>query len=207
MDLISFDLNYRRQGYRTIAGVDEAGRGPLAGPVVAAAVILPDNLRIDGLKDSKKLTQKQREEIFIIIEKNAEQIGVGVMDQEVIDSVNILQASYLAMKEALAGMRSVDLVLVDGWKIPGLALEQRGITGGDDKSASVAAASVVAKVTRDRMMVKLSAAYPQYKFHKHKGYGTREHIEALRRFGPCPLHRRSFAPVRNSERGIRGDVS
>jgi ribonuclease HII len=204
MDLVSFDLNYRKQGYRTIAGVDEAGRGPLAGPVVAAAVILPQNLRIKGLKDSKKLTAKKREEIFIIIERKAERIGLGVMDQRVIDSVNILQATYLAMKQALSGMNS-DLVLVDGWKIPDFTREQRGIIGGDNKSASIAAASVVAKVTRDRMMVKLSGEYPLYNFHKHKGYGTREHVEALRRFGPCPLHRKSFAPVRECSGELQGN--
>jgi ribonuclease HII len=204
MDLVSFDLNYRKQGYRTIAGVDEAGRGPLAGPVVAAAVILPKNLRIKGLKDSKKLTAKKREEIFTIIERKAERIGLGVMDQRVIDSVNILQATYLAMKQALSGMHS-DLVLVDGWKIPDFSPEQRGIIGGDNKSASIAAASVVAKVTRDRMMIKLSGVYPQYNFKKHKGYGTREHVEALRRFGPCPLHRKSFAPVRECSGELKGN--
>lgn len=197
MNLISFDNDYRNQGYRVIAGVDEAGRGPWAGPVVAAAVVLPPGLEIKGVRDSKKLTSRKREKLFDIIKSESISVGIGVIGQDIIDAVNILQATYLAMKEALRGISQVpDIVLVDGHEIPELGVKQAGLVGGDDKSASIAAASIIAKVTRDRMMIEWSEKYPQYNFHKHKGYGTREHLEALQKYGPCPLHRMSFAPVK-----------
>ncbi|MFH1367927.1 MAG: ribonuclease HII [Elusimicrobiota bacterium] len=197
MDLISFDRDFRIKGYRVIAGVDEAGRGPWAGPVVAAAVVLPQDLRIEGIRDSKKLTPRKRERLFEEIKKSAAHVGIGIIDQYIIDSVNILQATFLAMKEALGKIPvAPDLVLVDGHEIPGLKWEQTAVIGGDDKSVSIAAASIVAKVTRDRIMVEWSIKYPEYNFQKHKGYGTKEHRDALLKFGPCPLHRKSYEPVR-----------
>jgi len=198
MDLFSFDHQYRSPGNRTIAGVDEAGRGPWAGPVVAAAVVLPAGTVINGLDDSKKLTPLQRSKVLTTIKTTALAIGVEIVDQEVIDSVNILQATYLAMRGALKKISlPIDLVLVDGLPVPELGFPQQAIIGGDAKSAAIAAASVVAKVTRDELMCQLSQHYPQYNFHKHKGYGTQEHQEALLRYGPCPLHRKSFSPVRD----------
>jgi len=197
MDLFSFDSNYRQQGYRTIAGIDEAGRGPWAGPVVAAAVILPADLRIPGLNDSKRLTSLQRDKIFAEIALKALAVAVESVNHDVIDSFNILQSTYTAMRAALGKISlPFDLVLVDGWAIPGLRHRQAGLTGGDGLSASIAAASVVAKVTRDRIMTELAISYPEYQFHKHKGYGTAEHRKALLKYGPCPIHRKSFAPVR-----------
>ena len=197
MDLYEFDGSYLRQNQGRTAGVDEAGRGPWAGPVVAAAVILPINPRIPGLNDSKKLSSRKREELFTQIFREALAVGVGVVTQDIIDNVNILEATYIAMKNAIDSLSVVPChVLVDGWPIPGLRLSQTSVIGGDGKSAVIAAASIIAKVTRDRMMTEYSAEYPQYNFHKHKGYGTKEHRAALLRFGPCPLHRKSFAPVR-----------
>jgi ribonuclease HII len=196
MDLFSFDRIYRDKGYSAIAGIDEAGRGPWAGPVVAAAVILPPDAVLPGVNDSKKLTPQKREQLFEQIQSAALGIGVEVVDHTTIDAINILQATYRAMRGALQRLPcSFDLVLVDGWPIPGLAFPQWAITGGDAKSASIAAASIIAKVTRDRIMVELSAKYPAYLFDKHKGYGTPEHQQALAQHGPCPIHRQSFAPV------------
>jgi ribonuclease HII len=198
MDLFSFDSNYRQQGYATIAGIDEAGRGPWAGPVVAAAVVLPPDCRIPGLNDSKKLSPARRERLFDEISRTALAVGVAAMSHDVIDSLNILQATYAAMRAALQQISPVpDLVLVDGcWVVPGLACRQVPVIGGDGKSAAIAAASIIAKVTRDRTMMQLAATYPEYQFDKHKGYGTPEHQAALRTYGPCPIHRKSFAPVR-----------
>jgi ribonuclease HII len=197
MDLFSFDRTYHEQGYGAIAGIDEAGRGPWAGPVVAAAVILPPGCFIKGLNDSKKLSPQKRELLFDLILRDAQAVGVASVDQEVIDSINILQATYRAMRNALQGISvPFDLVLVDGWAIPGLAHRQVALTGGDGRSASIAAASIIAKVTRDRLMTELSAHYPNYQFHRHKGYGTPEHQTALEKYGPCALHRKTFAPIR-----------
>lgn len=179
-----------------LSGVDEAGRGPLAGPVVAAAVIL--NLRdspIDGVNDSKKLTAAKRDSLFDSITARAEAYGVGVADREEIDEVNIMQATFLAMRRALAGVDGrYDLLLVDGNQyIAGVPRErQKTIVGGDALSASIAAASIIAKVTRDRMMAGYHELYPQYDFAKHKGYGTKHHIEMIKRHGLCEIHRRSF---------------
>jgi ribonuclease HII len=197
MDLFSFDRTYYQKGVRALAGIDEAGRGPWAGPVVAAAVILPPDASLPGINDSKKLTPKKREELFPLIHATARAVGVGIVAHDRIDSLNILEATYAAMRGALTQLSApADLVLVDGcWTIPGIPFAQEPLVGGDGRSAAIAAASVIAKVTRDRLMTELAKEYPQYSFDKHKGYGTAEHLEALRRYGPCPIHRKSFAPV------------
>jgi ribonuclease HII len=180
-----------------LAGIDEAGRGPWAGPVVSAAVILPSELRIKGLNDSKLLSPEKREELYGIITQEARSWGVGVADHETIDRINILQATYESMRQALSQLNVVpDLVMVDGRTVPGLPVRQKAFPKADRLSASVAAASVLAKVTRDRMMMAAHAEHPHYGFDRHKGYGTPEHLEALRRHGPCRIHRKSFAPVR-----------
>jgi ribonuclease HII len=192
------DLSARigRDGPVRIAGVDEAGRGPLAGPVVAAVVILDlYNSPIDGVNDSKKLTAAKRDRLFDLIVSNAEAYGVGVADHKEIDEVNILQATFLAMRRALESVDGrYDLLLVDGNQyIAGVPRErQKTITGGDALSASVAAASIIAKVTRDRMMEGCHERYPQYDFAKHKGYGTKLHIERIKQYGLCEIHRKSF---------------
>ena len=197
MDLFEFDKNYLSSVSGSVAGVDEAGRGPWAGPVVAAAVVLPSGVVIKGLNDSKKLSAAKREELFSEICQKAVSFGVEMAGEEIIDKVNILQATYIAMKGALAKLSPVpSLVLVDGWPIPGLTHRQVSIIGGDAKSAAIAAASIVAKVTRDRLMTEMSDKYPVYNFKKHKGYGTKEHQDALKRFGPCVIHRKSFAPIK-----------
>ncbi|MFC1501058.1 ribonuclease HII [Elusimicrobiota bacterium] len=198
MDLNFFDNGYRNKGYGVIAGVDEAGRGPWAGPVVAAAVVLPKDLAIEGLNDSKKLSPKKREIIYNQICVGAACAGIGIIECSVIDNVNILQATYLAMKKAVSKLsKTPQIVLVDGSnKIPDLNIKQERVIEGDSKSASIAAASIIAKVTRDKIMQKMSEKYPQYGFEKHKGYGTRQHHDALLKFGPCEIHRKSFAPVR-----------
>jgi len=184
-----------RKGFPSVAGVDEAGRGPLAGPVVAAAVILQSNIR--GLDDSKKLTHLQREKVFDLIIKKASGIGIGIVEGSVIDEINILRATFLAMKKAVLDLeKPPDMVLVDGTSvIPGLDLRQRAVIKGDGKCASIAAASVVAKVTRDGIMEELHIKYPGYGFNEHKGYGTKKHFAALKKIGACPAHRKSFAPV------------
>ena len=181
------------EGYRLICGVDEAGRGPLAGPVCAAAVMLPRGLVIPGLNDSKKLTEKKREALFDIIENEALSFGVAFADVEEIEALNILNAALLAMGRAVAQLSpQPELALIDGNRSPALAVDCRCVVGGDGICADIAAASVLAKVTRDRYMLALAEQYPQYGFEKHKGYGTAAHYEALRRYGPSPAHRASF---------------
>ena len=176
-----------------IAGVDEVGRGPLAGPVVAAAVILPADHEITGLNDSKKLSEKRREAMNEIIRREAVSIGVGLINQDRIDEINILQATYEAMRIALEQLSPAsDLILADAVTIPGIETRQIPIVKGDAKSASIAAASIIAKVYRDRLMVEYDRIYPEYGFARNKGYGTKEHINALKEFGPTPLHRKSF---------------
>ncbi len=187
----------REKGYRSVAGVDEAGRGPLAGPVVAAAVILPLDADLHGLDDSKKLTLKKREELFPKIQAQSIAYGVAVVSPEVIDEINILQATRLAMKQAVEKLMSVpDLLLIDGNQKIDFALEQWAIVKGDAKSFSIAAASVLAKVTRDRIMDDYHHLYPQYEFAQHKGYGTKLHRELIVKHGPCPIHRRTFKRVK-----------
>jgi len=187
----------RAAGHGQIAGVDEAGRGPLAGPVVAAAVILPHPCPIEGINDSKRLTAAQRERVYHAILEGAVAVGIGISDVELIDRVNILQATRLAMRQAVLALRPApEFVLVDYVHIPDIPYPQRGIVHGDRLCPSIGAASIVAKVTRDRLLVELDREYPQYGFAAHKGYGTPLHLARIARYGVCPAHRRSFAPVR-----------
>jgi ribonuclease HII len=187
----------RLAGYRRIAGLDEVGRGCLAGPVVAAAVVLPDRHRIKGLRDSKVVPRPKREALYERILDRADAIGVGCVEVEVIDRVNILHATKLAMRQALERLpESPDHLLIDALSLPVVELPQRPIIDGDAISASIAAASIVAKVTRDRICDEMEERYPGYGFARHKGYGTRRHYEALLADGPCEWHRRSFAPIR-----------
>ncbi len=179
--------------YTYICGIDEVGRGPLAGPVVAAAVILPKDCGIVGINDSKKLSAKKREELYEIIMEQAVSTGIGMAGPERIDEINILQATYEAMREAVGKLsRTPDLLLNDAVTIPGLSMKQVPIIKGDAKSISIGAASIIAKVTRDRMMEAYEDIYPQYHFAGNKGYGSAEHIQALKQFGPTPIHRKSF---------------
>jgi ribonuclease HII len=181
-----------------LAGVDEAGRGPLAGPVVAAAVVFNDGVEIKGLNDSKALTAEQREIFFVEIQRNAKSFAISIVPPSIIDSVNILQAAMRAMRDAISRLTiRPDLVLVDGNQRPGSGLPERAIIKGDQKSASVMAAGILAKVTRDRIMVDLHRLYPAYGFDEHKGYGCPQHLKALKTHGASPIHRRSFAPVRS----------
>ena len=192
----------RAQGFVHIAGVDEAGCGPIAGPVVAAAAIFADSCRLPGLADSKLLKAEERERLFELIHKKALCVGVGIADVRTVDRINVLSAAHLAMHEAIAKLAlQPDLLLVDGRGLPGGSLPQRAIIKGDRTCASIAAASIVAKVIRDRMMQELDAQYPEYGFAQHKGYGTKEHMARLMEHGPCPEHRRSFAPVRAALQG------
>lgn len=189
--LMVFEHEY--EGYGLIAGIDEVGRGPLAGPVMAGAVILPKDHPILYLNDSKKLTEKKREELYEVIMKEAVAVGIGMASEARIDEINILNATYEAMREAIGKLApQPDILLNDAVKIPGVSIRQVPIIKGDAKSASIAAASIVAKVTRDRLMAEYEKIYPGYGFAKNKGYGTAEHIAAIKEMGPCPIHRRSF---------------
>lgn len=181
-------------GFSCICGVDEAGRGPLAGPVCAAAVILPEGAVIAGLDDSKKLTEKKREKLYDIIKQTAVAYSVAYGTLEEIETVNILEATYLAMNRAIEGLTiKPDFALIDGNRVPrGIKIPCETIVKGDSKSMSVAAASVLAKVTRDRLMLEYDKKYPEYNFKKHKGYGTKEHTELIKQYGPCEIHRLSF---------------
>lgn len=186
-----FEREY--EGFGLVCGIDEAGRGPLAGPVVAGAAILPADCTILYLNDSKKLSEKRREELFLEIQEKAVAWSTGMASPERIDEINILNATYEAMREAIEGLSVLPQVLLnDAVTIPGIVLRQVPIIKGDAKSVSIAAASILAKVTRDHMMEEYAKLYPQYGFEKHKGYGTAAHIAALREFGPCPIHRKSF---------------
>ncbi|MDR1210055.1 MAG: ribonuclease HII [Clostridiales bacterium] len=188
----AYEEKWRRLGFARIAGVDEAGRGPLAGPVVAAAVVLPADLEITGINDSKKLSPKVRSALFAEITRAAE-YAVGVVPEDVIDEINIRQASFEAMRRAVAGLcPAPGAVLSDGFAIPGLAAPGEGIVKGDAKCLSIAAASIIAKVTRDRIMEEYDAVYPGYGFAAHKGYPTAAHYAAIRSMGPCPIHRKTF---------------
>ncbi|HEY8875386.1 MAG TPA: ribonuclease HII [Desulfosporosinus sp.] len=185
-----------KKGFLLLAGIDEAGRGPLAGPVVAAACILPARFDLPGLNDSKMLTESKREKLYPQIQAQAIDYAIGSAEPAEIDALNILQATKLAMKRAVEGLTvRPHYLLIDALKLPDVHLPQLPIVKGDQISASIAAASILAKVTRDRLMVELHALYPEYTFSKNKGYGTSEHMQVLRRLGPCPLHRRSFAPM------------
>ena len=193
----------RAEGYKYIAGVDEVGRGPLAGPVVTAAVVLPEDFDVLGIDDSKKLSEKKREEFFDIIMEKAVAVGIGMADEKTIDEINILQATKLAMRKAVedcdgklaeagVGVAGVDYILFDAMKIDEIDKPQESIIKGDANILAIAAASIIAKVTRDRMMVEYDEQYPGYAFAKNKGYGTKAHYEGLHAQGMCPIHRRSF---------------
>ena len=185
--------SFFEKGYTAICGVDEAGRGPLAGPVCAAAVILPEHLEIPGLTDSKKLTDKKRRELFPVIKEQAVAYGIGFASEQEIDEINILQATFLAMRRALAQLDGkAEFALVDGNRETDFGIPVKTVIKGDSLSANIAAASILAKVTRDNLMVELSEQYPQYGFDVHKGYGTKAHYDAIRAFGACAIHRRSF---------------
>jgi ribonuclease HII len=192
-----FERMYHSQGYQKIAGVDEVGRGPLAGAVVAAAVILPKDGIEEELFDSKKISSKKREELYKIILSKALGVGIGVVGQEEIDLLNIFQATLKAMAQAIQALPiSPDFILIDGLQGPRLPIPHKPIRKGDQLSNSIAAASIVAKVTRDRMMMEWHQKYPQYNFAKHKGYGTKEHRRAIEKFGVCELHRKTFRGVK-----------
>jgi ribonuclease HII len=193
-DLWNYEINARDQGYQFVAGVDEAGRGPLAGPVVAAAVVLPMDVFLEGLDDSKKISPAKRDELFPKIQKMVH--GIAVVSTKVIDEINILQAARLAMKQAVEKLSSdPDLLLIDGNQKIDLSIEQWAIVKGDAKSYSIAAASILAKVTRDRIMEGYHDLYPQYEFDRHKGYGTQLHRDLIAEHGPSPIHRRTFRGV------------
>jgi len=204
MSLLHHEQAAWHSGAVRVAGVDEAGRGPLAGPVVSSAVVFEQSFleteadqSLSGLTDSKKLSAKRREFFYTLLTACPHaQIGIGSASVEEIDSINILRATHLAMRRALEALDGLpELALVDGLPVKGLPLPHQAIVGGDATSLSIAAASVIAKVTRDRLMVEMAATYPGYGFERHKGYGTRIHLEALHKLGPCPIHRKSFGPV------------
>lgn len=189
----SFEIAAMNKGFKTVCGVDEAGRGPLAGPVYAAAVILPVGTEIAGLNDSKKLSKKKREELFDIINDVAISVSVGTASEKEIDEINILNATFLAMKRAVEGLEiSPDYAIIDGNRAPNLEIPTETVVKGDGKVMSVAAASIIAKVSRDRFMLKMAEQYPEYQFEKHKGYGTRLHYEMIEKYGVSSIHRKSF---------------
>lgn len=198
---LELEKQKQKEGHHLVAGIDEAGRGPLAGPVSAAAVILPSGFSHALLDDSKKLTEKKRELIYEEITNDPKiQWSLAYAEVEEIDSINILAATHAAMARAVAALpQQPDFCLIDGLPVPQFPYLSDGIVKGDGISLSIAAASIIAKVSRDRLMVEYDASYPEYGFAKHKGYGTRQHMESLRAHGPCPIHRRSFAPVAQLE--------
>ena len=192
-NMFEFENKYRNAGYRLICGVDEAGRGPLAGPVCAAAVILPADADIPGLNDSKKLTDKKRRELFPVICEKAVAYGIAFADHTEIDEINILQATYLAMERAIAQLTvKPDFALIDGNRAKDFGIPLETIVGGDGRSASIAAASILAKVTRDNYMLEMAKTYPEYSFDVHKGYGTKAHYAAIAQYGCSPIHRMTF---------------
>jgi len=198
--MLIYEADLISKGYSLIAGVDEAGRGPLAGPVVAAAVLLDQNRIIPGINDSKKLTGSRREFLYNEIMQNSSSFGIGIVHNDTIDRINILQASLKAMCMAIQNMLILpDYVLVDGHQLPDLDLPMKALIAGDSTSLSIAAASILAKVTRDHIMLEYDRIYPQFGFGRNKGYPTPEHLKALKAFGPCEIHRRSFSPVSQLE--------
>lgn len=193
MDWLKYEKEAYAKGYDLVCGVDEAGRGPLAGPVFAAAVIFPQNTMIEGLNDSKKLSASKREKLFPIIQEKALAYGIASVDEKIIDEINILQATYLAMQNAIKQLKTTpDYVLVDGNRLPKLSIEAKTIIKGDSLSASIAAASILAKVSRDKFMLEKAKEYPEYGFEKHKGYGTKLHREMLLKYGASDIHRKTF---------------
>ena len=193
MDWLSYEKEAISKGYKVVCGVDEAGRGPLAGPVCAAAVILPENTTIEGVNDSKKLSEKKREALFDVIKEQALSYSIAFASVEEIEDINILNATMLAMKRAVEGLDiKADYAMIDGNRLPDLSIDSEFIIKGDAKSMSIACASILAKVSRDRLLYKYAEEYPEYLFDKHKGYGTKAHVEAIKKYGPCPYHRLSF---------------
>ncbi len=196
IDLLAYEKKLYKEGYELICGTDEAGRGPLAGPVVAAAVILPKNMIIDGVNDSKQLTEKKREELFDVIYEKALAVGVAFVDNKKIDEINILEASRLAMMEAIKKLKiKPDYVISDAMKM-NIDVPVKPIIKGDALSISIAAASIIAKVTRDRFMDEMDLKYPNYGFKRHKGYPTKDHIEAIKKYGITEIHRITFKPIK-----------
>lgn len=193
MDWLEFEKDALAKGYKSVCGVDEAGRGPLAGPVCAAAVILPEGVIIDGVNDSKKLSEKKRESLFDVIREQALSYSIASATVDEIEEINILNATMLAMRRAIDGLDiKADYAMIDGNKIPPIDIDAECIVKGDAKSMSIACASILAKVSRDRLLYKYAEEYPMYGFDKHKGYGTKVHREAILKYGPCPYHRKSF---------------
>ncbi len=193
MDWLEFEKEAAAKGYKAVCGVDEAGRGPLAGPVCAAAVILPENTIIEGVNDSKKLSEKKREALFDVIKEQALSYSIAFASVEEIEEMNILNATMLAMKRAVEGLDvKADYAMIDGNRLPNLNIDSEFIIKGDAKSMSIACASILAKVSRDRLLYKYAEEFPEYSFDKHKGYGTKVHVEALKKYGPCKYHRLSF---------------
>ncbi len=196
MDIYQYDNSVRNEGFCRVAGIDEAGRGPLAGPVVAAAVVLPPMVKIEGVRDSKKVPEKERESLFWELLCTSLDIGVGIVEAETIDKINILRSTKLAMEIAVNDLSVVpDILLIDAVNLASVDIRQRSMIKGESKSASIAAASIIAKVVRDRIMQHYDGEYPEYGFARHKGYSTQEHIKKIRLHGPCPIHRRSFEKV------------
>ena len=203
--MLEFETIVRRQGYARVAGIDEAGRGPLAGPVVAAAVVLPPGIVIPGVTDSKKLSEGKRESLFSVIMEQALAVGVGIADNQLIDRINILQATLHAMREAVAALViAPDYLLIDGITPVPLSIPQKTIKKGDSASLSIAAASIIAKVTRDRLMVEYESEFPGYGLAGHKGYGCASHLDAIAKLGPSPIHRTTFRGVREHVRAVDG---
>lgn len=197
IDMLLHESQAKRRGYRCVAGIDEAGRGPLAGPVVAAAVILPEGLMLPGVNDSKQLTHLQREELFDTIRREAVSVGVGFGDHDLVDSINILQATLSAMRDAVSQLSpQPDFLLIDGISAVPVNIAQRTVKKGDSLSISIAAASIIAKVTRDRLMVEYDVQYPGYGFADHKGYAAASHMAAIASLGPSPIHRKTFRGVK-----------
>lgn len=199
-DLYQYDESLRKKGYLRIAGIDEAGRGPLAGPVVAAAVVFSKSIKIEGLRDSKKVPEKEREILYSEVLRFSEDVGVGIVGHEEIDRLNILRATRLAMQYAVEDLsKPPDILVIDALSLPSIPIRQVSIIKGESISASIAAASIVAKFVRDKIMMEYHRQYPQYNFEKHKGYCTKEHLDMIRLYGPCPIHRKSFQRVMSLE--------
>ncbi len=197
-DLLAYEKELYQSGYHLICGCDEAGRGPLVGPVVAGAVILPKNYQLEGLTDSKQLSEKKREKFFEIIKKDAIAYGIGIVSPQVIDEINIYEASRLAMKEAIKNMQvKPDYVITDAMPMPGYEVPVKSIIKGDAKSITIAAASVLAKVTRDHILYEMDKEHPEYEFARHKGYPTKRHLELLKLYGPTKDYRFTYGPVRD----------
>jgi ribonuclease HII len=200
MDIYEHDKSLRKKGFLRIAGIDEAGRGPLAGPVVAAAVVLKEGIRIAGLRDSKKVPEKEREILFHKIQSSSKDIGIGIVSNEEIDRLNILRATKLSMQLAVENLSMPpDILIIDALSLPSVPIRQLSPIRGESVSASVAAASIIAKFVRDKIMLDYHCQYPDYNFEKHKGYSTREHLDMLQVYGPCPIHRKTFHGVMSLE--------